>query len=103
MTPTPPLRREFARQATPPAIPPRSAEDGYTSPAARLLADNSFPGSVAKLLSQPCLIEDLSDDDGPIFVATPLKYLRFDRDSGCCVDAPVHSRPNSRSSQRDPV
>ncbi|MGV1682949.1 hypothetical protein [Sphingopyxis sp. NJF-3] len=48
------------------------------------------------LLSQPFIAEDLSDEEGPIFVASPLKYLRFDRDSGCVVDHPVHSKPPSR-------
>ncbi|WP_260581150.1 hypothetical protein [Sphingopyxis sp. PET50] len=60
------------------------------------------PGNGTRLLlSQPFIVEDLSDDEGPIFVASPLKYLRFDRDSGCCVDHPVHSKPNSLGGQYD--
>lgn len=36
-------------------------------------------------------------------VVTPLKFLRFDRDSGCCVDAPVHSKPNATKGRHDNV
>jgi len=52
-------------------------------------------GATHGLLSQPFIVDYLSDDEGQIFVATPLKYLRFDRDSGCVVDGALHSKPSS--------
>jgi hypothetical protein len=62
------------------------------------------PGNATSLLlGHPFIVEDLSDDEGPIFVASPLKYLRFDRDSGCVVSAPVHSKPNSRKGRHNNV
>lgn len=60
-------------------------------------------GATSRLLSQPFIVDDLSGDEGPIFVATPLKFLRFDRDSGCCVDSPVHSKPNATKGRHDNV
>lgn len=50
--------------------------------------------ATARLLKQPFMVDDISDDDGPLFVAVPLRYLRFDRDSGTCTDAPIHAAPS---------
>lgn len=78
------------------AAPP-SANVPEESPAPPLGAgrDTSFAfGATHRLLTQPFIVDDLSDEESPVFVATPLQYLRFDRDSGCCVDAPVHSKPS---------
>lgn len=41
------------------------------------------------------MVEDVSEAGSPLFVAMPLKFLRFDRDSGRCVDHALHSKPNS--------
>ncbi|PQM29422.1 hypothetical protein CVO77_00340 [Sphingopyxis lindanitolerans] len=54
--------------------------------------NQSGPGNGTHLLlSQPFIVEDWSDDEGPLMVVSPLKYLRFDRESGCVVDHPVHT------------
>lgn len=52
--------------------------------------------ALQRLREQPFMVDDVSEDDEPLFVAIPLKFLGFDRDSGCVVDHPVHSHGGSR-------
>lgn len=55
------------------------------------------PGNGAHaLLSQPFIVENFDDGDTVIPVVSPLKFLRFDRDSGCVVDHPVHAHGGTR-------
>lgn len=44
---------------------------------------------------------DFSDAGDFNLVVTPLQFLRFDRDSGCVLDAPVHSKPTATKGRQD--
>ena len=70
----------------------RSASQEPPFPVVR--GKQSGPGNGTRLLlSQPFIVEMFTDGECTIPVASALKLLRFDRDSGCCVDHPVHSKP----------
>jgi len=77
--------------------PPRSpGSPSEQSPAATpFAAGGERLSALGKLLSQPFMVEDVSEAGSPLFVAMPLKFLRFDHASGRCVDHALHSKPNS--------
>lgn len=63
----------------------------------------SGPGNgTRQLLSQPFIVENIDDGEEVIPVVSPLKFLRFDRDSGCVVDGALHAKPSSLRSKHDP-
>lgn len=95
MTPTP--RSDGSHPSAPVDQAPLVGGSIARAPFPVVRGTNPGPGNgTRQLLSQLFIVENFDDGDEVIPVVSPLKFLHFDRDSGCCVDHPVHSHGGTR-------
>lgn len=76
----------------PALAPPASAPTDQSPPVGR---GHSEAARICRALGRPVRV--FGTAGSPALVVQRFKFLRFDRDSGCVVDAPAHFKPNSRS------